>query len=104
MVLITGVSLVIHVFSYRYMHDDRRYLRFFCLLGLLTSVLLSLVTSGNLLWLFLYWHAITWLLPALLSLDDTRPATQALAAETRNARTVTEACDIAGRVLAGNTP
>jgi NADH-quinone oxidoreductase subunit L len=74
MVLITGVSLVIHVFSYRYMHDDRRYTRFFCLLSLLTFVLLSLVTSGNLLWLLLYWHAITWLLPALLSLDETRLA------------------------------
>ncbi len=82
MVLITGVSLVIHVFSYRYMHDDRRYLRFFCLLGLLTSVLLSLVTSGNLLWLFLYWHAITWLLPALLSLDDQRPAARQAARTT----------------------
>lgn len=76
MVLITGVSLVIHVFSYRYMHDDQRYLRFFCLLSLLAFVLLSLVTSGNLLWLFVGWHAITWLLPALLAFDQGRPAAQ----------------------------
>jgi NADH-quinone oxidoreductase subunit L len=76
MILITGVSLVIQVFSYRYMHDDQRYIRFFCLLSLLMFVLLSLVTSGNLFWLFIYWHAITWLLPALLSLDEARPAAQ----------------------------
>jgi NADH-quinone oxidoreductase subunit L len=74
MVLITGVSLVIHVFSYRYMHDDQGYIRFFSLVSLLTSILLSLVTSGNLLWLFISWHAITWLLPALLSFDRGRPA------------------------------
>ncbi|MGD9725128.1 MAG: NADH-quinone oxidoreductase subunit L [Nitrospiraceae bacterium] len=69
MVLITGVSLVIHIYSKRYMQGDPDYIRFFSLLGLLTFVLLSLVTSGNLLWLFVYWHAVTWLLKALLSFN-----------------------------------
>ncbi len=73
MVLITGVSLVIHVFSYRYMHDDQGYIRFFGQISLLTFILLSLVSSGNLLWLLISWHAITWLLPALLSFDQGRP-------------------------------
>lgn len=67
MVLITSVSLVIHVYSRRYMVGDPRYVRFFALLGLLTFVLLSLVTSGNLLWLFLCWHLVSWLLVALVS-------------------------------------
>lgn len=67
MVLITWVSLVIHVYSRRYMTGDPRYLRFFSLLGLLTFVLLLLVTSGNLLWLFLWWHLVTWFLVALVS-------------------------------------
>ncbi|HXF92410.1 MAG TPA: proton-conducting transporter membrane subunit [Nitrospiraceae bacterium] len=74
MVLITAVSLVIHVYSRRYMRSDPGYVRFFTLLSLLTFVLLSLVTTGNLLWLFICWHAMTWLLRALLSFDDTRPA------------------------------
>ncbi len=74
MVLITAVSLVIHVYSRRYMRSDPEYVRFFSLLSLLTFVLLSLVTSGNLLWLFVCWHAITWLLQALLSFNEARPA------------------------------
>lgn len=69
MVLITGVSLVIHVYSQRYMRDDPDYVKFFGLLSLLTFVLLSLVTSGHLLWLFLGWHAVTWLLKALLTFN-----------------------------------
>ena len=69
MVLITGVSLVIHVYSQRYMRDDPGYVRFFRLLTLLTFVLLTLVTSGHLLWLFLSWHAVTWLLRSLLTFN-----------------------------------
>lgn len=64
MVLITGVSLVIQVYSERYMQGDPHYMKFFGLLSLLTFVLLSLVTSGNLFWLFVCWHAVTWLLTA----------------------------------------
>jgi len=74
MVLITGVSLIIHVYSRRYMQGEPGYVRFFALLSLLTFLLLSLVTSGNLFWMFLCWHAVTWVLKALLSFDQTRPA------------------------------
>jgi len=69
MVLIAGVSLVIHIYSRQYMEGDRRYEQFFALLSLLTFVLLMLVTSGHLLWLFVFWHAVTWLLRALLSFN-----------------------------------
>lgn len=69
MVLVTGVSLVIHVYSSRYMQGDQGYVRFFSLLSLLTFVLLMLVTSGHLLWLFVAWHAITWLLRTLLAFN-----------------------------------
>ena len=77
MVLITGVSLVIHVYSQRYMQGDQGFVRFFSLLSLLTFVLLSLVTSGNLLWLFVWWHLVTWLLVLLLSFNETSPAAHA---------------------------
>ncbi len=99
MVLITGVSLVIHVFSYRYMQDDRRYIRFFGLLGLLTFVLLSLVTSGHLLWLFLFWHAITWLLPALLAVDETRAASRQGARTTFRVQAIGDAALLLAVVL-----
>ncbi len=74
MILITGVSVVIHVYSRRYMQGEPGYVRFFGLVSLLTVVLLGLVTSGNLFWLFVCWHAVTWLLKELLSFNEVRPA------------------------------
>lgn len=78
MVLVAGVSLVIHVYSSRYMQGDQGYVRFFGLLTLLTFVLLVLVTSGHLLWLFVAWHAVSWLLQTLLAFNrDSRAAREA---------------------------
>lgn len=78
MVLISLVSLIIHVYSERYMVGDPGYTRFFALLGGLTSVLLSLVSSGNLFWLFVCWHLVTWLLASLLVCNPaSRPAREA---------------------------
>ncbi len=77
MALIAGVSLVIHMYSQRYMQGDQGYVRFFALLSLLTFVLLCLVTSGNALWLFMWWHLITWLLVILVSFNNTSPAARA---------------------------
>lgn len=69
MVLISIVSLVIHVYSRQYMQGDPGYTRFFGLLSLLTFVLLTLVTSGHLLWFFLAWHTVTWLLATFISFN-----------------------------------
>jgi len=69
MVLISVVSLVIHVYSRQYMQGDPGYTRFFGLLSLLTFVLLTLVTSGHLLWFFLAWHTVTWLLATFISFN-----------------------------------
>ena len=67
--LISVVSLVINVYSRQYMQGDPDYVRFFGMLGLLTFVLLTLVTSGHLVWLFLAWHAVTWLLATFISFN-----------------------------------
>ena len=48
MVLITGVSTVIHVYSVRYLEGDPGYARFYALLGLMTFVILSLVSYPTL--------------------------------------------------------
>ncbi len=66
MVLISLVSLVIHVYSARYMTGDLGYGRFFVLLSALTFVLLALVTSGSLVWILGLWHIVSWLLATLL--------------------------------------
>ena len=81
MVLISAVSLVIHTYSQRYMQGDQGYAKFFALLSLLTFVLLALVVSGNLLWLFIWWHLVSWVLWGLLAFNH-RAAAARLAART----------------------
>ena len=79
MLLITGVSTVIHLFSRRYMQGESGYVRFYVLLGLMTSVLLCLVTSGHLLMLFVFWQLVSWVLYLLLAYNyvDRRAAAYA---------------------------
>jgi NADH-quinone oxidoreductase subunit L len=99
MVLITGVSLVIHVYSQRYMQGDQGYVRFFSLLSLLTFVLLSLVTSGNLLWLFIWWHLVTWLLVLLLSFNGASPAARMAGRTTLRVQGLGDAALLVGILL-----
>ena len=56
LLLITGVSSLVHVFSSRYMQADPRYARFFAVIALFTSAMIMLVMSGNLLILFMFWE------------------------------------------------
>ncbi|MCA9471788.1 MAG: NADH-quinone oxidoreductase subunit L [Nitrospirales bacterium] len=77
MVLITSVSTVIHVYSVRYLYGDPGYARFFALLGLMTFVILSLVSSPNLLMLFVFWQLLSWTLYLILAFNYTHaPAYQ----------------------------
>lgn len=75
MVLVTGVSTIIHVFSKTYLHQDPGYARFFSLLSLITFALIGLVTSPNLILLFIFWQLITWLLYLLLAFNYTHDQT-----------------------------
>ena len=56
LVLVTGVSSLVHIFSSRYMHGDPRYERFFAVIALFTFSMLMLVMSTNLLMLFIFWE------------------------------------------------
>jgi NADH-quinone oxidoreductase subunit L len=99
MALITGVSLVIQVYSERYMQGDAGYVKFFGLLSLLTAVLLSLVTSGNLLWLFICWHAVTWLLNILLSFNKASAAARSAARSVLHVQGIGDAALLLGIAL-----
>ncbi|MCP9462135.1 MAG: NADH-quinone oxidoreductase subunit L [Nitrospira sp.] len=99
MVLITAVSLVVHVYSLRYMQGDGGYVRFFALLGLLTSVLLALVTSGHLLWLFAAWHAVTWLLVALIGFNKDSDAARKAGRTTLYVQSAGDLALLAGIVM-----
>jgi NADH-quinone oxidoreductase subunit L len=54
--MVTGVAFLIHIFSTYYMHDDKRYGRFFVYLSLFTSAMLALVLSENLISVFIFWE------------------------------------------------
>ena len=56
LVLVTGVSSLVHVFSSRYMQADPRYARFFALIALFTFAMVMLVMGANLFMLFMFWE------------------------------------------------
>ena len=52
MVVVTFVSLMVHVYTIGYMHDDPGYTRFFSYISLFTFAMLMLVMANNFLQLF----------------------------------------------------
>jgi NADH-quinone oxidoreductase subunit L len=73
-VLVSGVGLVVHVFSVRYMQDDPAYARFFMFLDAIIGVILVMVLAGDLLTLLLGWHLLGVCLYFLLNHETRRPA------------------------------
>lgn len=73
---VAGISLVVHIYSVRYMAEERGYARFYVLLDLMTASILLMVTAGDLVTLLVAWHLIGVLLYFLLGHDTTRPAAQ----------------------------
>lgn len=67
--VISGISLIVHVYSIRYMAEERGYARFFVLLDLMTAALLLMVSAGDLVTLLIAWHLIGVLLYFLLGHD-----------------------------------
>jgi NADH-quinone oxidoreductase subunit L len=57
-VVVTAISLLVHIYSTGYMHDDRRYTFFFAMLSLFTSSMLFMVISNNLIQLFVGWELV----------------------------------------------
>jgi NADH-quinone oxidoreductase subunit L len=58
MVVVTFVSLMVHVYTIGYMHDDDGYQRFFSYISLFTFSMLMLVMSNNFMQLFFGWEAV----------------------------------------------
>ena len=56
LILVTGVSFVVQVYSSRYMTGDPRYRRFFAVMALFTFAMTLLVTSANLLVTYMAWE------------------------------------------------
>ncbi|HSI25128.1 MAG TPA: NADH-quinone oxidoreductase subunit L [Methylotenera sp.] len=58
MVVVTFVSLMVHIYTIGYMHDDPGYARFFSYISLFTFAMLMLVMSNNFMQLFFGWEAV----------------------------------------------
>jgi NADH-quinone oxidoreductase subunit L len=58
MAVVTFVSLMVHIYTVGYMHDEDGYERFFSYIALFTFSMLMLVTANNFLQLFFGWEAV----------------------------------------------
>ncbi len=62
MTLITAVGSTIYIYSIGYMYQDQFYSRFLGTIAFTTFVLLCMVTSNNLVMLFVFWQLLSYLL------------------------------------------
>jgi len=58
LLVVTGVSSLIHVYAVGYMHEDHDYPRFFTYLNLFVFSMVMLVLAGNFLLLYVFWEAV----------------------------------------------
>ncbi len=73
-VVISGISLIVHIYSVRYMSEEDGYGRFFMLLDIMTATLLTMVCAGDLITLLIAWHLVGILLYFLLGQDTRSPS------------------------------
>src|SRR5437868_3704777 len=73
MIVVTFVSLMVHVYTIGYMADDPGYQRFFSYISLFTFSMLMLVMSNNFLQLFFGWEAVGLVSYLLIGFWFTRP-------------------------------
>jgi NADH-quinone oxidoreductase subunit L len=66
MVLISGIGTIIYAYSIEYMQQEPHERRYFALLGIAVAVLLCMVSSGNLMMLFVLWQVLSYLLYLLI--------------------------------------
>jgi NADH-quinone oxidoreductase subunit L len=73
MVVVTFVSLMVHVYTIGYMQDDPGYQRFFSYISLFTFSMLMLVMANNFVQLFFGWEAVGVVSYLLIGFWYTRP-------------------------------
>lgn len=99
MVLIAGVGTIIYTYSIGYMYQDRFCSRYLGLIAFTTFVLLCMVSSANLMMLFLFWQVLSYLL-YLLAHNHAHAATLEGAFRTFTLLRVGDVAFLSGIVLA----
>ena len=57
-VVVTGVSLLVQIYSTEYMRGDKGYVRYFAYMSLFTASMLGLVMASNLVFLYMFWELV----------------------------------------------
>ena len=99
MVLISGVGTIIYTYSVGYLYQDPHETRYLSLIGFTTFVLLCMVSSGNLMMLFIFWQLLSYLL-YLLAHNHAHAATLEGAFRTFTLLRVGDVAFLSGVVLA----
>jgi len=73
MVVVTSVSLMVHIYTIGYMAEDPGYQRFFSYISLFTFAMLMLVMSNNMVQLFFGWEAVGLVSYLLIGFWYTKP-------------------------------
>ena len=58
LVVVSGISFLVQIYSLGYMHGDKSYTRYFAYMALFTGSMLGLVLSRNILQLFIFWELV----------------------------------------------
>ena len=58
LVVVTGVSLAVQVYSQGYMHGDRGYVRYYAYMALFTASMVGLVLASSVLQMFVFWELV----------------------------------------------
>ncbi|MBK8025289.1 MAG: hypothetical protein IPK19_28855 [Chloroflexi bacterium] len=86
MAMVTGVGLLIHLYSIGYMRHDERFTRFFVYLNLFLAAMLLLVAADNYLVLFVGWEGVGVCSYLLIGFWFDKPDGQGCATAPRRAR------------------
>lgn len=99
MTLITAVSMIIYIYSTTYMYQDGHARRYLSLICLTDFVLICMVSSSNLMMLFLFWQLLSYLL-YLLAHNHAHVGTLVGAFKTFTILRIADTAFLAGIVLA----
>ena len=79
LVVVTGVSLMVQVYSRGYMHGDPGYVRYFAFMSLFSASMVGLVLASNIVQLYIFWELVGLCSYLLIGFWYERPAAAAAA-------------------------
>jgi NADH-quinone oxidoreductase subunit L len=79
LVIVTGISLLVQVYSLGYMRGDHGFARYYAFMSLFTAAMLGLIIADNLLLLFVFWELVGIASYLLIGFWFHRPAAAAAA-------------------------